>query len=40
MPAKELQQKFDVSKAVLSMGVGAKLWDTLFMGFDLILMRR
>jgi hypothetical protein len=40
MPAKELQQKFDVSKAVLSMGVGAKLWDTLFMGFDLILTKR
>ena len=40
MPAKELEERFDVSKAVLSMGVGMKLWHTLFMGFDLILVRR
>jgi hypothetical protein len=37
MPAKELQERYSISRAVLSMGVGAKLWDTLFMGFDLIL---
>jgi hypothetical protein len=37
MPAKELQDRYSISRAVLSMGVGAKLWDTLFMGFDVIL---
>lgn len=40
MPAKELVQRYQVSKTALSMGVGAKLWDTLFMGFDLILVER
>lgn len=37
MPARELEDRYSVSKTVLSMGVGAKLWDTLFLGFDLIL---
>ena len=37
MAAKELQERYNISRAVLSMGVGAKLWDTLYMGFDLIL---
>jgi hypothetical protein len=37
MPVTELQDRYSVSKAVLSMGVGAKLWDALFMGFDFIL---
>jgi hypothetical protein len=40
MPARELQERYGISRAVLSMGVGAKLWDTLFMGFDLIMNRR
>ena len=40
MPAKELQDRFDVSKVALGLGVGMKLWDTLFMGFDLILAPR
>lgn len=40
MPAKELQQRYDVSRVVLTMGVGSKLWDTLFMGFDLILVQQ
>jgi hypothetical protein len=37
MPARELQERYGISRTVLSMGVGAKLWDTLFMGFDLLL---
>ena len=37
MAAKELQDRYSISRAVLSMGVGAKLWETLYMGFDLIL---
>jgi hypothetical protein len=37
MPARELQDRYKMSRAVLTMGVGSKLWDTLFMGFDLIL---
>ncbi len=37
MPVQELQNNYSISRAVLSMGVGAKLWDTLYMGFDLIL---
>jgi hypothetical protein len=40
MPAKTLQDQYSISKAVLSMGVGAKLWDTLYMGFDLILVQQ
>ena len=40
MPAKEMQERYGVSRAILSMGVGAKLWDTLFMGFDLILVQQ
>jgi hypothetical protein len=40
MPAKELQERYSISRAVLSMGVGAKLWDTLFMGIDLILVQQ
>jgi hypothetical protein len=40
MPAKELQDRYDVSKVALGLGVGLKLWDTLFMGFDLILTQR
>ena len=37
MPVTELQERYSVSRAVLSMGVGAKLWDALFMGIDFIL---
>jgi hypothetical protein len=37
MPAKELQERYDVSKVALGLGVGLKLWDTLFMGIDLVL---
>jgi hypothetical protein len=37
MPAKELRERYDVSKIALGLGVGMKLWETLFMGFDLIL---
>jgi hypothetical protein len=40
MPAKELQDRYSVSKVALGLGVGLKLWDTLFMGFDLILTQR
>jgi hypothetical protein len=40
MPAKELQDRYEVSKVALGLGVGLKLWDTLFMGFDLILSQR
>lgn len=40
MPAKELTGTYGVSKTALSMGVGAKLWDTVFMGFDLIFVER
>lgn len=37
MPASELRDRYGVSKIALGVGVGLKLWDTLFMGFDLIL---
>ena len=37
MPAKELQERYQVSKVALGLGVGLKLWDTLFMGLDLVL---
>ncbi|HUP90344.1 MAG TPA: YceI family protein [Longimicrobiales bacterium] len=40
MPASELTHRFMISKTVLSMGVGAKLWDTVFMGFDFVLVER
>jgi hypothetical protein len=36
MPAKELRERYDVSKIALGLGVGMKLWETLFMGFDLV----
>jgi hypothetical protein len=37
MPASELHERFGVSSTALGAGVGLKLWDTLFMGVDLIL---
>lgn len=37
MPARELRDGYGVSPIALGVGVGLKLWDTLFMGFDLIL---
>jgi hypothetical protein len=37
MPATELRDRFGVSQFAMGAGVGLKLWDTLFMGFDLIL---
>lgn len=37
MPASELQNRYGVSKVALGLGVGLKLWETLYMGFDLIL---
>jgi hypothetical protein len=37
MPARELRDKYGISPIALGVGVGLKLWDTLFMGFDLIL---
>jgi hypothetical protein len=37
MPASELRDRFGVSQFAMGAGVGLKLWDTLFMGFDLIL---
>ena len=36
MPASELESRYNVSSTALGMGVGLKLWNTLFMGFDLI----
>jgi hypothetical protein len=37
MPASELRDHFGVSQWAMGAGIGLKLWDTLFMGFDLIL---
>jgi hypothetical protein len=37
MPSHELRDRYGVSQWALGAGVGLKLWDTLFMGFDLIL---
>ncbi len=37
MPASELRDEFGVSQWAMGAGIGLKLWDTLFMGFDLIL---
>ena len=37
MPASELRDRYGASKVALGLGVGLKLWNTLFMGFDLIL---
>jgi hypothetical protein len=37
MPAAELRDRFGVSQFAMGAGVGLKLWDTMFMGFDLIL---
>jgi polyisoprenoid-binding protein YceI len=37
MPAKDLEDRYNVSSTAMGMGVGMKVWDTLFMGFDLIL---
>jgi hypothetical protein len=37
MPAKDLEERYDVSSTAMGMGVGMKVWDTLFMGFDFIL---
>lgn len=37
MPAAELEHNFGVSKVAMGGGVGLSLWDTLFMGFDLIM---
>ncbi|HUP90345.1 MAG TPA: YceI family protein [Longimicrobiales bacterium] len=39
-PAKDLTQKYGISRTALTMGVGAKLWDTVFMGLDFILIER
>jgi hypothetical protein len=40
MPASELRDRYGASKVALGVGVGLKLWDTLYMGFDLILKER
>jgi hypothetical protein len=37
MPASELRERYKVPPIALGLGVGLKLWETLFMGFDLIL---
>ncbi len=37
MPATELRERYNLPKIALGLGLGMKLWDTLFMGFDLIL---
>jgi hypothetical protein len=37
MPSAELRDRYGVSQWALGAGVGLKLWDTLFMGFDVIL---
>ena len=37
MPAAELEHTYGVSKVAMGGGVGLSLWDTLFMGFDLIM---
>jgi hypothetical protein len=37
MPAKDLETRYDVSSTAMGLGVGMKVWDTLFMGFDIIL---
>jgi hypothetical protein len=37
MPAKDLEERYDVSSTAMGLGVGMKVWDTLFMGFDFIL---
>ncbi len=37
MPASELRDFYGVSQWAMGAGIGLKLWDTLFMGFDLIL---
>jgi polyisoprenoid-binding protein YceI len=40
MPASELRDRYGASKVALGLGVGMKLWDTLYMGFDLIMKER
>ena len=37
MPATELRERYNLPRIALGLGLGMKLWDTLFMGFDLIL---
>jgi polyisoprenoid-binding protein YceI len=37
MPAQQLHEKYGVSSTALGAGIGLKLWDTLYMGVDLIL---
>lgn len=37
MPATELHARYGVSQTAMGAGVGLKLWNTLFMGFDLIV---
>lgn len=37
MPASELRDRYGVSSYAMGAGVGLKLWDTLFMGFDVIM---
>ena len=37
MPASALRDTFDVSEIVLGAGLGLRLWDTLHIGFDLVL---
>ena len=36
-PAKDITDKYGVSPFVLGAGVGLKLWDTIYLGFDLIM---
>jgi len=37
MPATELRERYSLPPIALGLGLGMKLWDTLFMGFDLIM---
>jgi hypothetical protein len=37
MPAAALEEQFGVSRMALSLGVGANMWQDLFMGVDLVL---
>jgi hypothetical protein len=39
MPAADMERNYGVSKYAMGAGVGLKLWDTLFMGIDVILVR-
>ncbi len=37
MPAVELRERYSMPPIALGLGLGMKLWDTVFMGFDLIM---